>query len=294
MKDRLKNTVVISFVLVCAVAYPAAPANGQSDSDGTAYTEVFYPSAGLRIPAYLYEPEGEGPFPAVIYNHGSRDGRERESAPFRYIGGLLTRAGYAVLVPERRGYGKSDGRIWKQEAGSAGDALVARLQAETDDVLAALDYLRAVPNVDARRVGIMGWSFGGIVTMFAVSRSAAFAAAVDQAGGALTWDRNARLRGELISAAEKTNTPTLLLVAKNDRTTSSITTLAGILDKRGVQHRMVVYDAFTPQRAGSAAPGHAIFSAQGVRIWEKDVLEFLGRYLAPAPGDPPSKMERAR
>lgn len=41
--------------------------------------------------------------------------------------------------------------------------------------------------VDQRRLGIMGWSFGGIVTIFAASRSDAFRAVVDQAGGALTW-----------------------------------------------------------------------------------------------------------
>ena len=67
-------------------------------------------------------------------------------------------------------------------AGQSG-AVGPRLEEETDDVLAALDYLRTLPLVDTNRIGIMGWSFGGIVTMFAVSRSTAFAVAVDQAGG---------------------------------------------------------------------------------------------------------------
>jgi len=52
------------------------------------YVEVLYPSGGLRIQAYLYRPAGDGPFPAVIYNHGSRSGRERQSAPFEHIGRL--------------------------------------------------------------------------------------------------------------------------------------------------------------------------------------------------------------
>src|SRR5262245_66683179 len=73
------------------------------------YAEVFYPSGGLRIQAYLYKPEGDGPFPAVVYNHGSRIGRERQSAPFEHIGRPLTGAGYVVLVPEPRCYGRSDG-----------------------------------------------------------------------------------------------------------------------------------------------------------------------------------------
>src|SRR5262249_28966850 len=100
---------VIPGVFACVVA---ATAFGQSTPEAT-YSELFYPSGGLRIQAYLYRPDGAGPFPVVIYNHGSRVGRERASVPNEFIGKMLTRAGYVVLVPERRGYGKSEGPIWR-------------------------------------------------------------------------------------------------------------------------------------------------------------------------------------
>ncbi len=245
------------------------------------YTEVFYPSGNLSIRAYLYKPFGDGPFPAVIYNHGSRQGNERRPTPFPYIGNLLTQAGYVAFVVERRGYGGSDGATIRDEVGNNRRRLVARLQAETDDVLAARDYLLTRSFIDAKRIGIMGWSFGGIVTMFAVSRSNDFAVAVNQAGGALTWNGNADIRNALVAAAEKANTPTLLMVAQNDRTTESITTVGEIYNRRGVPHRAVIYEAFVPQGAASdTPPGHRVFSAEGVHVWEKDVLEFLGRYLA--------------
>ena len=41
------------------------------------------------------------PLPVVIHNHGSRDGRDRISVPHRYIGAMLTEAGYVAFVPER-------------------------------------------------------------------------------------------------------------------------------------------------------------------------------------------------
>jgi len=145
--------------------------------------------------------------------------------------------------------------------------------------VAAVDYLRAVPSLDPNRVGVMGWSFGGIVTMFAVSRSTLFRAAVDQAGGALTWNGNAEIRSALAAAAGKTTTPTLLMVAQNDRTTASITTLALILKERNIPHRMIIYEPFTPSRGGAAAPGHAVFSAQGIGVWQRDVLQFLAEHL---------------
>jgi dienelactone hydrolase len=275
----MRNLATFLLAAFFFMATPAAQAQSESES---AYSEVFYPSGNLRIQAYLYKPDGDGPFPVVIYNHGSRDGREQRSVPFQYVGKALTQAGYVVLVPERRGYGKSDGAPWWQEVGNDQSRLITRLQAETDDVLSAVEYLRTVRFADTRRIGIMGWSFGGIVTMLAVSRSPAFLVAVDQAGGALTWDGNPHVRNVLTAAAEKATTPTLFMVAKNDRTTSSVTTLADIFKKRGVPYRAVIYEPFTPaQGSRAAAPGHAVFSAQGVSVWERDVVEFLGRYLGP-------------
>jgi dienelactone hydrolase len=268
---------------VCLLA-PTAPAPAATRS---AYTDVFYPSGSLSIQAYLYQPYGSGPFPVVIYNHGARRGGERRSVPQAHIGKLLTQAGFMVLVPERRGYGRSDGPTVSEEVENDKERLVPRLQKDTDDVLAAVDYLRTVPLVDTKRVGIMGWSYGGIISMFAVSRSTAFAVAVDQAGGALTWDGNVHVRNALIAAAEKATTPTLFQVAQNDRTTASITTLAEIFKKRGVAHRAVIYEPFKPQRGDpDTPPGHRVFSAEGMHVWERDALEFLGRYLSAASTGP--------
>jgi dipeptidyl aminopeptidase/acylaminoacyl peptidase len=198
-------------LIASLICIGASAARSQPAADSSKYQDVFYASGNLRIQAYLYKPEGDGPFPAVIYNHGTRDGRERASFPFPHVGKMLTRAGYAVLVPERRGYGKSDGGIWWQEVGSDQSRVIPRLQAETDDVLAGIDYLRTLPYVDAKRLAVMGWSFGA-----------------------------------LVAAAEKSATPTLFMVAKNDRTTLSVTTLAEIFRKRNVAHKLAIYDPFTP------------------------------------------------
>jgi dienelactone hydrolase len=268
-------------LLAACLGLVAVTVLGQPDTQPKSeYTDVFYRSGSLRIEAYLYKPDGDGPFPVVIYNHGSREGHERDSVPFKYVGSMLTRAGYVVLVPERRGYGKSDGAMWRDETQRDPSRLVPRLQEEVDDVLAAIDYLRTQPFADTKRMGIMGWSFGGIVTMLATSRSSAFLVAVDQAGGSLSWDANAPLRSALISAAGKSKTPTLFLVAKNDRTTAAVTTLAAIFERRSLPHRLVIYDQFNPPVAGHAdAPGHLIFSMYGASIWAGDVVEFLNRYL---------------
>jgi dienelactone hydrolase len=276
-------------LIVVLLALGITQARGQPVAEPQSPTEVFYSSGPLRIQAYLYRPPGNGPFPLVIYNHGSRENRERESWPFSYVGRILLQSGYAVLVPERRGYGRSDGLTFSEEMrwsigrrGAAAESphFVDRLQAESDDVLAALDFIRTLPFVDQRRLGVMGWSFGGIVTMFAVSRSAAFRAVVDQAGGALVWDGSAALREALLAAARQVRSPVLLMVAQNDRTTASITTLANALQVQNPATELIIYPPFTPSRNfRNIAPGHLIFSEQGSAIWENDVRRFFARYL---------------
>ena len=295
------NVLRVSITLLLGVwlCLVAGTAQSQSPADA-AYTEVFYPSGSLRIHAYLYKPSGDGPFPVVIYNHGARTGRARRPEPNEFVGNLLTRAGYVVLIPERRGNGDSDGPTLAEAIGSdLGQRFVERVEAETDDVFAALDYLRTLPFADTKRIGMMGHSLGGIVTMFAISRSTTFAVAINQAGAAGAWDISAPLRSALIAAAEKATTPTLLMVAQNDRSTESITTLGEIFKKRGVSHRVIVYGPFTPQQvswpgAFNTAPGHEVFRAQGVHVWEKDVLEFLARYLSGASTKAPHGTDPAK
>ena len=124
-----------------------------------AHTALFYTRDGLRLESYLYLPAQPGPAPLVIYNHGSRVGVEKTERPFPWIARFLTTAGYAVLVPERRGYGQSEGPTFTEQIGDdRGPRFIARLQAETDDALAAVDDALATAGtkIDRGRMVIMG------------------------------------------------------------------------------------------------------------------------------------------
>src|SRR6267378_3861902 len=103
--------------IVMAGLICVAGAWGQTGVEQRRYETVFYPSGKLKIEAYVYKPEGAGPFPVVIYNHGSRTERDREEMPFVYVGDMLAGSGYVVIVPERRGYGKSDGQTFGAAVG---------------------------------------------------------------------------------------------------------------------------------------------------------------------------------
>jgi dienelactone hydrolase len=263
------------------------PANTKSNP----YTTFYYKNGDLNIEAYLYKPEGQGPFPLVIYNHGSRSGQERVEIPFRFIAAVLVPQGYAVLVPERRGYGKSDGQTYDEEVqGDTGDRMMQRFREEASDVLAGLDYLKkggasadsdrfrptpAISPIDFRRVALMGWSHGGVVSLLAASERREFVALVDQAGGALTWNHSPTLQHELITAASKIKIPALCVDAENDATTNAAKEVGKAIKSSGEWEQTIIYPPFTPtSNPSNVAPGHLIF-AQGVSIWQDDLLAFL-------------------
>jgi phosphatidylserine synthase/dienelactone hydrolase len=269
--------------LAAFVAWPlllvALTAGAGTGPEPLPYDTLFYTHGGLKLEAYLYKPAGNGPFPLVIYNHGSRAGRVE--APMPFIGRLLTDAGYAVLVPERRGYGKSDGKPFSEDIGEdRGPRYIARLQAEAEDALAALQMTseQHLP-IDPKRVAIMGFSFGGSVTTLAVGRSHDFVAAVTQAPGALNWDHVPALQDTLIAAAGKSSIPMLCMAAKNDATTENVTRICGAAKAHGADTAVIIYPPFTPATPAQVAAGHMIFTQEGVDIWRQDTLSFLAKYL---------------
>jgi dienelactone hydrolase len=243
---------------------------------------LFYNNGNLRLEAYFYRPQGTGPFPVVVYNHGSRAGFERAERPMAFIARVLVPAGYAVLVPERRGYGKSDGATFAEEVGNdRGERFIRRQEAEAADVNAAVDYAKAQLPIDTERIGVIGYSFGGIVTTLAAAGNKSFAAVVNQAPGALNWDRSPLLRQELLSSAEKIKAPMVCMAAKNDATTENVRSICAKARDHGAVTDVIIYPPFKdPRFDNPTAPGHAIFF-YGVDIWQQDVLTFLAKYLKP-------------
>ncbi|MBV8357672.1 MAG: hypothetical protein JO189_07010, partial [Deltaproteobacteria bacterium] len=81
------------------------------------YTEISYQSSGLRIQGYFYQPDGPTLSRPSSTTTGRAPGFERRPIPRVRLAGLYVAAGHAVLVPERRGYGRSDGPAWSEAVG---------------------------------------------------------------------------------------------------------------------------------------------------------------------------------
>jgi dipeptidyl aminopeptidase/acylaminoacyl peptidase len=128
------------------------------------YTKVSYRSSieQLEVPAYLFQPiQKRGPrgHAAMVWVHGGVHGNWGITM-FPFVKEAIER-GYVIIAPEYRGsigYGEAH-----HQAIDYGGY-------EVDDVMSAVDYLKTLPHVDAERVGIMGWSHGGFITLHSLFR----------------------------------------------------------------------------------------------------------------------------
>ena len=116
----------------------------------------------MDIPAYLFQPlQKRGPkgHAAMIWVHGGVHGNWGITM-FPFVKEAVER-GYVIIAPEYRGsigYGEAH-----HQAIDYGGY-------EVDDTISAFDFLGTLPHVDTDRVGMMGWSHGGYITLLSIFR----------------------------------------------------------------------------------------------------------------------------
>ena len=117
--------------------------------------DVSYASPrGGRVSAYLVVPPGKGPFPAVLYLHGSGEDRTRLVVPAAW---LAARGAVALAIDS----------AFVHATGPEPTDPVKRLQRERDltaqtvvDLRRGVDLLASLPQVDSKRIGFVGYSAG--------------------------------------------------------------------------------------------------------------------------------------
>jgi dipeptidyl aminopeptidase/acylaminoacyl peptidase len=219
---------------------------------------TFKAADGLEIHGQLFKPKNlQGRAPAVIFMHG---GPIRQMLPtwhynFYYynayaLNQYLASRGYVVLsVNYRSGIGY--GRAFR-EAKHRGP----RGASEYQDIVAAGKYLKSRDDVDGKRIGLWGGSYGGYLTAMGLARdSDLFAAGVD-VHGVHDWSRRVGAApwatGELIklgressplASVEKWKSPVLLIHGDDDRNVAFNQTLELVrrLRERHVEFEQLVF-----------------------------------------------------
>jgi carboxymethylenebutenolidase len=284
-RDNLRfGTLALLFVLTSAALATEQPASLVPET-------VVILSGKLRLKAFFWRPKGPGPFPAVLFCHGSgADADHTAGLPIKEaaekLAPLFLKHGYAFLYLFRRGQGLSAGQgpfmqdVLRREEATKGKGPRQHLQfilATTDhldDVLAALAFLKTAPGVDAKRIAIVGHSFGGQLTLLAAERDSSVRAAVAFAAAANSWERSPELRERLRAAADKATAPIMLIQAANDYSTAPSQQLANELERLHKPHLLKIY----PSVGKTADDGHN-FLYLAIPRWEHDVFRFLDEHV---------------
>jgi carboxymethylenebutenolidase len=253
---------------------------------------IEFPSGKLRLKGYLWKPAGAGPFPAVLFNHGSggADADHTAGMPITQAANVLApffvKHGYAFLYPFRRGHGPSASQapfmqdVLRHEEESRGKEARQHLQFvllttdQLDDVMAALAFLKTVPGIDPHRIALAGHSFGGQLTLLAAEHDKTVRAAVTFAAAAGSWDRSPELRERLTIAIHNANAAIMLTHAENDFGTAAGNALAAVLERLHKPYVLKIYApvGLTPE------DGHGMLY-ENIPAWESDVFEFLDQYV---------------
>lgn len=267
-------SAILLFILL--VLFQACAGSG---GDSPSRQIVAFTSQGKELHGYLYVPTGVGPFPAVIYNHGSGD-NEREPVD---LADFYTGQGFVFFAPARAGQGLSadagesigkrteDLHAQGLDPASFQAGIIALHEAANLDVVAAIEWLKTQSVVDTTKMVVTGISYGGIQTLLTAEKGLGLRAALAFAPGAISW--NPYIAARLETAVNNAQIPTFIIQAENDYSLGPSQDLGPLLLNKGAPNGYKDYPPF----GITNQDGHGRFagSAEGIQIWFPDVLQFL-------------------
>ena len=140
----------------------------------------FKSADGTLVEAFYYRPidfDNSKRYPTILWLHGGP--ASQFTYDFSTTGQLYAANGYAVIMPNPRGsvgYGEEFAKGTVAKWG----------ERDFEDVMAAVDYGIELGLVDPNRLGVGGWSYGGILTNFVITQTERFNAAMSGASLGLT------------------------------------------------------------------------------------------------------------
>ncbi|QLD13153.1 S9 family peptidase [Microbacterium oleivorans] len=235
---------------------------------------------GYPVHGWVATPTGPGPFPVLLQIHGG---------PYASYGvhlfdetQVLVDAGYAVVYCNPRGsagYGRSHGRSIRGRMGT--DDLV--------DVLAFLDgALASDDRLDGTRVGIMGGSYGGYLTAWAIAHDHRFAAAIVERGfldpvsfqgtsdiGSFFGDEYVGTDPDAIRAqspmavVDRVTTPTFVIHSELDYRCplEQATRYYSALRRQGIEAELLIFPGEDHELTRSGRPRHRVERFEAILEW---------------------------
>ena len=223
----------------------------------------------VSLQVTVFQPEGAGPFPVAVINHGKNGGNahlQERSRPLPATRELLKR-GYAVVVPMRQGFAESGGAAVGEGCNIDGNG-----QAQSEDIVSVVRWLGTQAWADTNRMMMMGQSHGGLATMaYSQNPAPGFKLFVNFAGGlkytvGCQWEL--ALRDAYMSYGRTSKVSSIWFYGENDSyfPPQVIAPAFKTFIESGGNGEMVAYGPF-------GVDSHAMFgNVDGLDIWLEKVL----------------------
>ncbi len=251
----------------------------------------FTASDGAEVEGFLYRPDGDPPYPTVLYVHGGP--ATAFGHAFMHELHLLRDRGYAVLAVNPRG-SEGYGEDFRDIRGRYGER-------DYQDLMEAVDEAISRGIADPDRLAVMGGSYGGFMTNWIIGHTTKFRAAVtmrgisnwiseygttdigfffnpDQIGGH-PWE-NFRTYWEKSPLAHVTNvrTPTLIIHSLNDYRCwlDQALQLFTALKVLGVETELVLFPEEDHDLSRKGKPKHRVERLERILRWLDDHLRLRG------------------
>jgi dienelactone hydrolase len=243
--------------------------------------QTLFGTKQLTLEGTTYRPDGDGPFPLAVLNHGSpqnaAERRNRPSERYPQQSAWFLARGFAVVIPMRRGYAGSEGD-WAEGGGPCERSnwyLAGRESAK--DIRAAVEFMQARPFVDRSRILLVGQSAGGFGALaLAAEGIEGLKGVVNFAGGRRSPQPGKNCSPESVTYSmgqfgRTTKVPTLWIYTENDSVFSvpMIEEMHAAFRKSGGDADLVLLPPF-------GTDGHLLF-LRGMKLWSPLVERFLGR-----------------
>ena len=232
-----------------------------------------------RLETTVFQPNGPGPFPLIIINHGKDPGHPnlQPRDRFYHMAHAFVARGYAVMVPMRQGFANSTGRYRDH-----GCDMTANGYTQAEDIRDTLEYAREQKWIDADRVVIAGQSYGGLATMaLGTQELPGVRGLINFAGGLRDDSNGCGWRSALVSAfaeyGSQNKVPSLWMYGQNDSLFGPelVARMHDAFEQAGGKAKLVEYAPFKRDAHGMLA------SRDGEKVWLADTMQFLDRVGMP-------------
>ena len=239
---------------------PQSPLSVAADDPAVQGADITFPSGDVEVMGYLAQPAAAGVYPAILVCHENRGLTDH----IRDVARRFAKNGYVALAVDL--LSREGGTPANDRDAVPGLLTNAGADRHVGDFMAAADYLKTLETVDAARLGMTGYCFGGGITWRVATAMPDLKAAVPFYGPAPELDQVPNIQAAVFG----------VYAEQDERINGGIADLEKALQDAGTTYQITIYPGVN--HAFHNDTGQRYVEAQATEAWE-DTLAWFAEHV---------------